>query len=467
MQALNYFTGQPHKRQFTIVFVVLSLAICSVGLAKNERCEYREPIIEIYMNNSAYDRSYPMVKSFKFRRYDGEEKEIRLFFTYAGNRVIDGVSCELWRYDTSYANVNVTADLEEMQSEAYERRGYWDNLFLENDLTDWDMPICSIKFLTNYRCHEKDKPDSGVWNAGFMMLSRDQPIMVNLAAGNSLHLTPYRIQTVYGYHNITYESPEVMKMIAKDLGNYSSDSTDQHTSGGKNSKYSEKRFGIYMDRQCSEFVSWYYYNYTKRGGVGVGLKIDGNTPGDFKNLYLTDDMMDVFENAGQLYKWIPSANHFCKTNSWDDDDISSQCGYRPLKGDYLAYIKNANSSDRSEHSMMLWKDWDFQNPEIQSRADGPWPVKVRDKNVNQSGYDWYVGKTREFIRVNGRTITGNAIYQAADVWIADDQNVTLAAGATLTVRGDRITFHSGFRGNGGSSLRARAQRGILGYHIDH
>ena len=85
-------------------------------------------------------------------------------------------------------------------------------------------------------------------------------------------------------------------------------------------------------------------------------------------------MLDVFQLADQLYKLDSNTGQFCRVNDWKNDRISTDCGYKPQKADFLAYLKNDPEDGKSEHSMILWKDWNF-NKTRQMIVDGPWPVK--------------------------------------------------------------------------------------------
>jgi hypothetical protein len=211
------------------------------------------------------------------------------------------------------------------------------------------------------------------------------------------------------YRSWSKINPSVRKMI-DDLGKSGTDLTDSITafipSTGKNVPNYK-----YGQAGCTETISWYYADSQHE-------LTDSEDPQRHYNFAYTDisagpcraeddlgcveQMVKIFKNADRLYCYNLGYQKFIKVDrygNWDlsDEYAGSSENLTSFEGDYLARVGCA--PDDSKHSMMILT-WN-KNTKIAHTMDGPYPVMVREVNVQAKEShptkpcDYCIGKLRD------------------------------------------------------------------------
>ncbi len=478
---------------------LMSFVFSTNALADNDRCYYLQPDLEVVIKNTPFSSDDVFTLDMAFEKYTGAQKDIMVWFYEYQSKTLDGDTYTFYRnYDKYHWDGDGTGNdytglpyiddmdgLEEMQNEEYDRRSYWDKMYLINTSGE-EIDLFHVFFIPNYICGTTYRSPQILHDEYCMnmettaMVDRSQCIDTTLAPDSTLFLTPFADASRRDYLGFDSDTPTVLKMIADDLGKYSSDRNDEYTVSGDgfhvkdNSKYSENYwFGVEHESQCSEFISWYYGNYSNTHPFdsihprpGKGLHCGGITPSSLLNVHITDQMLDMFESASALYKWVwnegTQTGGFYFVENWDEDggdDLNMSRSYSPREADYVAWME-----DDGEHSMILRKDWAPTTQRKLKIFDGPWPVMNKTKTLPTTDDDrrYYIGKVRRKSRVNSFNITGETVARAAEIVFSDVDDITITSEGSFIARAEKVTLYAGFTAESGSRFEAHAETAIIG-----
>lgn len=269
-------------------------------------------------------------------------------------------------------------------------RELWDHIYLENRGGRMSLPIRHLKLVMVYDNPPGTNPKVSDHLIDGMDLAEinhkriplvDWEINMELLTGfDRISLDEFRIRTLYKWAHISEADPEFVRAAVRDFGKSGSDGFDKH---GKNPKY-----GGQIRLLCSEFVSWYYYQY--------GIQVHGKSLRDIEG---TQQLHDLFEAEEELYAYKDEG----ETGGFFNTKTGER--YLPQPGDYL----ERRGPNGAEHSMMIYR-WLPKDPTSWNDSDredmalvinGPWPVTLRLVRIerdeaNESGDNYpkqyFVGK---------------------------------------------------------------------------
>lgn len=251
-------------------------------------------------------------------------------------------------------------------------RTYWDRMYLANRGGSSALQVARLRIALTYGGVTYRRPPE-LEEKEIVIV--DRPIGATLPANDGeLSLESAARKTRRALVGVDSNSPELLKLLAGDLGKSGSDAADNH---GKNPKY-----GPRLDNLCSEFASWYYYE--------AGIKVNGKSVRDVEG---TQRLHDLFKEAGRLYTYKRGEDKLIKVGG-------TQTYAHPRPGDFL----ERRGTEGAEHSMIIHR-WIPGDPsstvehERSARAivfNGPWPVFLREVHLRadeaEGNDDFYVGK---------------------------------------------------------------------------
>ena len=245
-------------------------------------------------------------------------------------------------------------------------RSYWDKLYLENCGGSTALTIKNIKIIIVYDNPPGTSPHQSNHVVDGLYLSLinhaeipiiDWELNMELLSGyDTIDLTEFRKQSLRKWAGTNNDDPAFVRSAIEDCGKSGSDGSDQYVSNPK--------YGGAIEKLCSEFVSWYYYEH--------GVKVNGTS---LKDIVGTQELHNLFRAEGRLYRYNSGTN----LQGFVHADTGEK--YIPKSGDYL----ERRGPDGAEHSMLFYR-WLPKDPSS-SRADdqlnqalvinGPWPVTLR------------------------------------------------------------------------------------------
>lgn len=193
---------------------------------------------------------------------------------------------------------------------------------------------------------------------------------------HKISLGYYRTRSLYKWVGIGRGDPDFVRAAVRDIGKSGSDGSDNY---GSNPKYGSGD----IDFMCSEFVSWYYYQY--------GIKVNGAS---LRDITYAQQLHDLFKAEGTLYRY--------NSGNYLQDFVHSvtQEIYIPQPGDYL----ERRGPDGAEHSMIMLR-WLPKDPGSSNANDrlnqalvinGPAPVTLRlvaiHKDETDNEKDYWLGR---------------------------------------------------------------------------
>ncbi|MGD9221984.1 MAG: hypothetical protein PVH22_01985 [Desulfobacteraceae bacterium] len=325
-----------------------------------------EPNIIIDMSERPAHTSFS--RYLTFQDHAGRRKRLKIAFRKTGSL--------RWESDSFPNGIDALKSLVDTGN-----RSYWDHLFLENRGGRTTLPIERMQIIMRYQNPPGRSPDH-LNHAEIPIV--DWPIGMTLFAGHDeICLDEFARRSRYAWAGVEASDPDVIRMVADDLGKSGSDGNGQDQYG-QNPKYRDR-----IDNLCSEFVSWYYYEQN--------IKVNGKSLRDIVN---AQQLHDLFKAEGNLYRYNSG------TRLQDFVQAETNQRYTPQPGDYL----ERRGPDGAEHSMIMYR-WLPGDPGAANSHDrynraivfnGPWPVTLRlvrihedEKRVDsENGYpkDFWLGK---------------------------------------------------------------------------
>jgi hypothetical protein len=325
-----------------------------------------EPNIIIDMSERPAHTSFS--RYLTFQDHAGRRKRLKIAFRKTGSL--------RWESDSFPNGIDALKSLVDTGN-----RSYWDHLFLENRGGRTTLPIERMQIIMRYQNPPGRSPDH-LNHAEIPIV--DWPIGMTLFAGHDeICLDEFARRSRYAWAGVEASDPDVIRMVADDLGKSGSDGNGQDQYG-QNPKYRDR-----IDNLCSEFVSWYYYEQN--------IKVNGKSLRDIVN---AQQLHDLFKAEGNLYRYNSG------TRLQDFVHAETNQRYTPQPGDYL----ERRGPDGAEHSMIMYR-WLPGDPGAANSHDrynraivfnGPWPVTLRlvrihedEKRVDsENGYpkDFWLGK---------------------------------------------------------------------------
>jgi hypothetical protein len=325
-----------------------------------------EPNIIIDMSERPAHTSFS--RYLTFQDHAGRRKRLKIAFRKTGSL--------RWESDSFPNGIDALKSLVDTGN-----RSYWDHLFLENRGGRTTLPIERMQIIMRYQNPPGRSPDH-LNHAEIPIV--DWPIGMTLFAGHDeICLDEFARRSRYAWAGVEASDPDVIRMVADDLGKSGSDGNG-HDQYGQNPKYRDR-----IDNLCSEFVSWYYYEQN--------IKVNGKSLRDIVN---AQQLHDLFKAEGNLYRYNSG------TRLQDFVHAETNQRYTPQPGDYL----ERRGPDGAEHSMIMYR-WLPGDPGAANSHDrynraivfnGPWPVTLRlvrihedEKRVDsENGYpkDFWLGK---------------------------------------------------------------------------
>jgi hypothetical protein len=206
----------------------------------------------------------------------------------------------------------------------------------------------------------------------------DWPVGMTLFSGHDeISLDEFARRSRYAWAGIEESDPAVLRMVAEDLGKSGSDGAGQDQYGD-NPKY-----GGRIDKLCSEFVSWYYYQ--------ANISVNGRS---LRDITEAQQLHDLFKAEGTLYRYSSG------TRLQDFVHAETEERYIPQPGDYL----ERRGPGGAEHAMIMYR-WLRREPSAPNSHDrynraivlnGPWPVTLRLVRIHEDeitdNKDFWLGK---------------------------------------------------------------------------
>jgi hypothetical protein len=322
--------------------------------------DLKEPIIKLEMFEQPAHSSF--TRFLTFENHFGQRKRLTVAFQNTGDLQWEG------SFPDGIDNLKFLADTG--------HRNYWDRMFLECHGGSTSLPIERVKITM---CYEPPGDD-------FMSEIEivNWPIRMWLLSGyDEICLDEFARRSRYAWADVNAGDPEVVRMVAQDLGKSGSDNQGDDRYG-VNPKYNTPNAPL--QDLCSEFVSWYYYE--------AGIKVNGKSLSagliDIENVR---GLHNLFEAEGALYYYDSSTNVQAFVHP------ETKVHYTPKPGDYLERMEE----NTTQHAMILFR-WLLGNPNAANaqrynRAtvfNGPGPVTLRLVKIHEeemySNKDYWLGR---------------------------------------------------------------------------
>jgi hypothetical protein len=241
-------------------------------------------------------------------------------------------------------------------------RSHWDSMALVNRGGTTELSIAHLSIVLDYEVTDFYR---GSVSTTVSIALVDRTIGRTLASGTAeLPLNDAARATKRAVAGIDTSAPAPLLAAVHDLGKSGSDG-----GSGDNPKY-----GGATELLCSEFVSWYYHQ------AGVSVTSASN---EFRDIVGTQQLHDLFEGAGRLYRYHSGRQRF-------EDPVSGGV-YTPGPGDFLEWRKDGEAM----HAMMLLR-YDSSS-KVATVVNGPWPVRLMDvdlqwwETATSAEFDFWIG----------------------------------------------------------------------------